>query len=190
MAKNICISLADIVATIPAQITLNHFYTKEDKSSCTFYGTCKMSSSELRRQLTELALFLSDQGFFCSYDGGDTLDASLAPADIANFPSVKKEETTVAMLARIFANFSKKTTEDGCIFLINKNHLSPDKMRSIVADLESRKFIAEYSEGNNFIMLSTSTELENFFTSSEKKTDEKTSSNISSSEGSEKEEVS
>ena len=180
MAKNISISLAGIVATIPAQITLNHFFYDEDKTRCTFYGTRDMSSSEIRTQLTELALFLSDQGFFCSYNGGKTLDASLAPADTANVPS-SKEEPTFAMLARIFAMFSFSTSPDGYVFLINKNNLSQEKMKKVVAELESRKFNAEYYTGNNFITLSTSDELETFFTSV-KKTDEKKNISVSANE--------
>ena len=180
MAKNISISLAGIVATIPAQITLNHFFYDEDKTRCTFYGTRDMSSSEIRKQLTELALFLSDQGFFCSYNGGKTLDASLAPADTANVPS-SKEEPTFAMLARIFDLFSRTTSPDGHVFLINKNNLSQEKMKKVVAELESRKFNAEYYTGSNFIILSASDELETFFTSV-KKTDEKKNISVSANE--------
>ena len=48
-------------------------------------------------------------------------------------------------------------------------------MKKIVKTLEERKFIAEYSTGSNFIILSASDELETFFTSVEKKDEKKIS---------------
>ena len=156
------INLEETVTNLSTK--LNHFFTNEDRTGCTFYGTNDMSSAEIRRQITDLAMVLSDQGFFCEYTGGDTIDVFLAPPDTANVPTVKKEPT-FALLTRIFSMFEISATTTGCIFLINKNGLSTSKMREVVAELESRKLNAEYYKGNNFITVSTSEELESFFTS-------------------------
>lgn len=187
MAKNISISLVGIVDTVPTK--LNYFYNNAEKTTCTFHGTCTMSSDEIRKQLSELALFLSDQGFFCVYDGGETLEVSIAPPDTANMPS-SKEEPLFALLARVYSTFKIKSSEDGYyFFLINKNGLSADEMRKVASELESKMLNAEYCDGNNFITVSASTELETFL-KSKRKTDDKKNISISSAENSSaKEEV-